>query len=91
VVTEYPGASAAVVENKITELIENRLAGVEGIKTMRSTSYDGESSITLEFISIAISTRRPTMSGIASPASSTVSRRRPVRRSDTQEQQRRAR
>jgi multidrug efflux pump len=23
--TEYPGASAAVVENKITELIENRL------------------------------------------------------------------
>jgi multidrug efflux pump len=47
--TEYPGASAAVVENKITELLENRLAGVEGIKTMSSASYDGEAQITLEF------------------------------------------
>jgi multidrug efflux pump len=47
--TEYPGASAAVVENKITELIESRLAGIEGIKTMTSSSLDGESSVTLEF------------------------------------------
>jgi multidrug efflux pump len=47
--TEYPGASAAVVENKITEVIENRLSGVEGIKTMSSASYDGQSTITLEF------------------------------------------
>ncbi|MFK7828216.1 MAG: efflux RND transporter permease subunit [Congregibacter sp.] len=47
--TEYPGASAAVVENKITELIENRLSGIEGIKTMSSTSYDGRSTITVEF------------------------------------------
>ncbi|MEM6302129.1 MAG: efflux RND transporter permease subunit, partial [Pseudomonadota bacterium] len=47
--TEYPGASAAVVENKITELIENRLSGIEGIKTMSSSSYDGLSTITLEF------------------------------------------
>ncbi len=47
--TEYPGASAAVVENKITELIENRLSGIEGIKTMNSASFDGQSTITLEF------------------------------------------
>lgn len=47
--TEYPGASAAVVESKITELIENRLSGIEGIKTMASTSYDGRSTVTLEF------------------------------------------
>jgi len=47
--TEYPGASAAVVENKITELIENRLAGIEGIKTMSSASLDGQSNVTLEF------------------------------------------
>ena len=45
VITLYPGASAAVVENKITELIEDRLAGLEGIKTMSSTSQDGRSSI----------------------------------------------
>ncbi|MEM1401701.1 MAG: efflux RND transporter permease subunit [Pseudomonadota bacterium] len=47
--TEYPGASAAVVENKVTELIENRLSGIEGIKTMSSASFDGQSTITLEF------------------------------------------
>ena len=49
VTTNYPGASAAVVENKITELLEDRLAGLEGIKTMRSSSLDGQSNITLEF------------------------------------------
>ncbi len=37
IVTQYPGASAAVVENKITEVIEDRLAGLEGIKTMSDT------------------------------------------------------
>ncbi|WOJ92034.1 efflux RND transporter permease subunit [Congregibacter variabilis] len=47
--TSYPGASAAVVENKITELIENRLSGIEGIKTLSSASYDGESTVTIEF------------------------------------------
>ncbi|MEM1141127.1 MAG: efflux RND transporter permease subunit [Pseudomonadota bacterium] len=47
--TEYPGASAAVVENKITELIENRLSGIDGIKTLSSSSYDGLSTIELEF------------------------------------------
>ena len=49
IITLYPGASAAVVENKITELIEDRLSGLEGIKTMTSTSSDGRSSIELEF------------------------------------------
>ena len=47
--TAYPGASAAVVENKITELIESQLAGIEGIKTLSSSSYDGESTVTIEF------------------------------------------
>jgi multidrug efflux pump len=49
VTTVYPGASAAVVENKITELIEDRLAGLEGIKTMTSRSLDGRSIIVLKF------------------------------------------
>ena len=47
--TRYPGASAAVVENKITEVLEDRLAGVEGIKSMDSKSQDGTPSIRLEF------------------------------------------
>jgi multidrug efflux pump len=49
IVTLYPGASAAVVENKVTELIEDRLSGLEGIKTMTSTSVDGRSNVELEF------------------------------------------
>ncbi len=49
ITTLYPGASAAVVENRVTEVIEDRLAGLEGIKTMASSSLDGRSNITLEF------------------------------------------
>ncbi|MBT4519651.1 MAG: efflux RND transporter permease subunit, partial [Halieaceae bacterium] len=47
--TVYPGANAAVVENKITELIEDRIAGISGVKSMNSTSRDGRSNIRMEF------------------------------------------
>ncbi|MFO0388557.1 MAG: efflux RND transporter permease subunit [Alphaproteobacteria bacterium] len=47
--TTYQGAAANVVETRITQLIEDRIAGVEGIKTISSQSRDGRSSITVEF------------------------------------------
>ncbi len=47
--TRYPGASANVVETRITQLIEDRIAGVEGIRTIESVSEDGRSAITIEF------------------------------------------
>ena len=47
--TRYTGASATVVENRITKLIENRIAGVNGIKFISSSSQDGRSKITVEF------------------------------------------
>jgi multidrug efflux pump len=47
--TAYPGAAANVVENRITRLIEDRIAGVEGIESIESTSEDGRSSITIRF------------------------------------------
>ncbi|WP_237068529.1 efflux RND transporter permease subunit [Microbulbifer guangxiensis] len=47
--TDYPGASADVVETRITRLIEDRIAGVEGIESISSSSQDGRSSITIEF------------------------------------------
>ncbi|HEV7691358.1 MAG TPA: efflux RND transporter permease subunit [Hyphomonadaceae bacterium] len=47
--TSYPGASANVVENRITELIEDRIAGVEGIRYINSNSQDGRSNINIEF------------------------------------------
>ncbi|MEO1283130.1 MAG: efflux RND transporter permease subunit, partial [Pseudomonadota bacterium] len=47
--TAYPGASANVVETRITELIEERISGVEGIAFIESESQDGESDVTIEF------------------------------------------
>jgi len=47
--TTYRGASANVVETRITEVVEERIAGVEGIEFIESQSEDGESRITVEF------------------------------------------
>lgn len=47
--TSYPGASANVVETRITEVIEDRISGVEGIRFINSSSQDGRSSIAIEF------------------------------------------
>ena len=41
--TDYRGAGAAIVENKITQVIEDRIAGLEGIEALRSSSRDGRS------------------------------------------------
>jgi len=37
----YPGAPANIVETRITQLIEERIAGVEGIEFIESSSQDG--------------------------------------------------
>ena len=47
--TSYRGASASVVESRITQLIEDRITGVEGIRHIDSSSTDGRSSVVLEF------------------------------------------
>ncbi|GAB6190889.1 efflux RND transporter permease subunit [Desulfocastanea catecholica] len=47
--TIYPGASANVVETQITQLIEERISGVEDIQFIESTSEDGRSLVTIEF------------------------------------------
>ncbi|MGB3224026.1 MAG: efflux RND transporter permease subunit [Desulforhopalus sp.] len=47
--TIYPGASANVIETRITQLIEERIAGVEDIQFIESTSEDGRSLVTIEF------------------------------------------
>ncbi len=47
--TVYRGASANVVETRITRLIEDRIAGVEGIRFIESISEDGRSRINIEF------------------------------------------
>ena len=47
--TVYRGASASVVESKITQVIEGQIAGIEGVETLRSSSVDERSRITIEF------------------------------------------
>ncbi|HEY8519245.1 MAG TPA: efflux RND transporter permease subunit [Gammaproteobacteria bacterium] len=47
--TSYPGASAEIIETRITQLLEGELSGIEGVKSIRSTSRDGQASLTVEF------------------------------------------
>ncbi|KAF7768743.1 multidrug efflux pump [Pseudoalteromonas citrea] len=47
--TDYTGASSEVVEAKITQVLENRISGIEGIKSINSSSRNGRSNITIEF------------------------------------------
>ncbi|MGE7090130.1 efflux RND transporter permease subunit [Lysinibacillus sp. NPDC048646] len=49
VVTSYPGASPAEVNEKITKPLETTLATLPGIKKIQSTSQEGSNLIVLEF------------------------------------------
>lgn len=45
----YPGASAETVENAVTQVIEQRLVGIDNLRYFSSNSLDGSSVITLTF------------------------------------------
>ncbi len=47
--TSYVGANADVIESQITEILEEAVSSVPGIRTISSVSRDGRSSITIEF------------------------------------------
>ena len=47
--TSYRGASAQVIETKITQVLEDVIAGIEGIEKLTSTSMDEHSDIRVEF------------------------------------------
>ncbi|MFI5172182.1 MAG: efflux RND transporter permease subunit [Chitinophagales bacterium] len=49
VTTNYIGANADVVESQITEILEESINGIAGIRSLSSTSSDGRSTITVEF------------------------------------------
>ncbi len=46
---QYPGASPEAVENDLTKPIENELNTINGVKRMRSNSYEGRSETFVEF------------------------------------------
>jgi multidrug efflux pump len=47
--TQYRGASAEIVESRITQVIEDQLTGIEGLALIEASSRDGRSSIRVEF------------------------------------------
>ncbi len=70
ITVSYPGASASIVETRITQVIENRISGIEGVDFIESSSEDGRARITLEFtvdrdIDAATNDVRDRVSGVA--------------------------
>ncbi|MBL8882833.1 MAG: efflux RND transporter permease subunit [Hyphomicrobium sp.] len=49
VTTDYPGASATIVETQVTQILEGSIAGIEGIDVLESTSRSESSRITVRF------------------------------------------
>src|SRR5690606_39399904 len=49
VTTRYVGASAPVIETKITQVVEESIAGIEGILKIESESEDERSQVRIEF------------------------------------------
>ncbi len=49
VTCSYPGANADVIENQITEPLEQNINGIPGIRSLTSISQQGQSRITVEF------------------------------------------
>jgi multidrug efflux pump len=47
--TNYPGASAEIIETQVTQILENSIAGIEGIETITSQSRQERSNISVLF------------------------------------------
>ena len=47
--TTMDGASPAIMDNDVTDVLESRINTIEGIKNMSSSSYEGRSVIVIEF------------------------------------------
>jgi len=47
--TDYVGASAEIIETQVTQILENSIAGIEGIEIISSTSRQERSNITVRF------------------------------------------
>ncbi|MEM1204842.1 MAG: efflux RND transporter permease subunit [Acidobacteriota bacterium] len=47
--TSYTGANADIVESQITQVLEEKVNSVPGVKSLTSTSREGRSTLTVEF------------------------------------------
>ncbi len=60
IITPYAGASAAEVEQEVTDVIENAVQQLQGVKEVKSVSSSGHSEVTVEF-TIASAKTRPAL------------------------------
>ena len=49
IATNYTGAAAEVVDSQITQVIEGAISGIEGIRSIESSTEQGESRTSIEF------------------------------------------
>ena len=49
ITTTYRGASANIIESQVTQIIEDAVAGIEGINIISSTSREESSAVSIEF------------------------------------------
>ncbi len=49
ITADYRGASAQIVETKITQVLEDAVAGIDGVRIIRSDSRDERARVVLEF------------------------------------------
>ncbi|HKK56552.1 efflux RND transporter permease subunit [Marinobacter sp.] len=68
--TDYTGAAAEVVDTQITQVIEGAISGIEGIRSIESSTEQGESRTSIEFntsrnIDIAANDVRDAVSRVA--------------------------
>ena len=50
VTTDYTGATAEIIDNDITEIVEGAIAGISGVKNISSESRRGRSQTAIEFV-----------------------------------------
>ena len=68
--TDYIGAAAEVVDTQITQVVEGAISGIEGIRSIESSTEQGESRTSIEFtisrnVDIAANDVRDAVSRIA--------------------------
>src|SRR5438105_13069686 len=49
VLTVYPGAGPEEIETQVSKKIEDAVASVNGVKTITSSSQEGQSAVNIEF------------------------------------------
>ena len=50
IITLYKGAPATIIESQVTQIIEESVSGIEGVKQITSKSREERSEVTIEFV-----------------------------------------